>query len=77
MPLVRSSQASTHCQTFCVLNVKVTPPMFSIGGVSPWNARPKQEPSAAYWSPLSDPEPREDREQTHSLSDTEWRYRCH
>ena len=27
-------------------------------GVSPWNAsRPKPEPSAAYWSPLPDPEP--------------------
>ena len=26
-------------------------------GISPWNARPRAEPSAAYWSPLSDPEP--------------------
>ena len=27
-------------------------------GVSPWNAdRPKPDPSAAYWSPLPDPEP--------------------
>ncbi|MCY3820960.1 MAG: hypothetical protein OXH52_16645 [Gammaproteobacteria bacterium] len=29
-------------------------------GVSPWNARPKPEPSAAYWSPLPDPEPKDD-----------------
>ena len=28
-------------------------------GVSPWNSRPKPRPSAAYWSPLPDPEPRE------------------
>ena len=27
-------------------------------GVSPWNARSKPEPSAAYWSPLPDPEPK-------------------
>ena len=46
-------------------------------GVSPWNARPKPEPSAAYWSPLPDPEPREEREWAHSLSDTGWRYRRH
>ncbi|MDE0343879.1 MAG: hypothetical protein OXK82_12070 [Deltaproteobacteria bacterium] len=26
-------------------------------GVSPWNARSKPLPSAAYWSPLPDPEP--------------------
>ena len=31
-------------------------------GVSPWNARPKPEPTAAYWSPLPDPEPLESRE---------------
>ena len=31
-------------------------------GVSPWNARPKPEPSAAYWSPLPDPEPIESQE---------------
>ena len=24
-------------------------------GISPWNARPKPEPSAAYWSPLPEP----------------------
>ena len=28
-------------------------------GVSPWNVKPKPEPSAAYWSPLRDPEPPE------------------
>ena len=44
-------------------------------GVSPWNARPKPEPSAAYWSPLPDPEPREDREWAKSISDSGWRYR--
>ena len=26
-------------------------------GVSPWNARPKPQATAAYWSPLPDPEP--------------------
>ena len=26
-------------------------------GISPWNARSAPEPSAAYWSPLPDPEP--------------------
>ena len=46
-------------------------------GVSPWNARPKPEPSASYWSPLPDPEPREEREWAHSISDTGWRYRRH
>ena len=35
-------------------------------GVSPWNARsPKAEPSAAYWSPLPDPEP---------LAEQDWRW---
>ncbi len=46
-------------------------------GISPWNARPKAEPSAAYWSPLPDPEPREEREWAHSLVDSGWRYRRH
>ena len=46
-------------------------------GVSPWNARPKPEPSAAYWSPLPDPEPREEREWAKAISDTGWRYRRH
>ena len=31
-------------------------------GVSPWNARSKPEPSAAYWSPLPDPEPKASEE---------------
>ena len=31
-------------------------------GVSPWNARPKPEPSAAYWSPLPDPQPKAEQE---------------
>ena len=36
-------------------------------GVSPWNGRPKPEPSAAYWSPLPDPEPLESQEWRWSL----------
>ena len=44
-------------------------------GISPWNARPRKEPSAAYWSPLPDPEPREEREWATSLFDDGWRYR--
>ncbi len=31
-------------------------------GISPWNARPASEPSAAYWSPLPDPEPKADQD---------------
>ncbi len=31
-------------------------------GLSPWNARPKPVASAAYWSPLPDPEPKADEE---------------
>ena len=27
-------------------------------GISPWNARPRPQPSAAYWSPLPDPQPK-------------------
>ena len=46
-------------------------------GTSPWNARPKPEATAAYWSPLPDPEPREEREWARSISDTGWRYRRH
>ena len=47
-------------------------------GISPWNARSsKPEASAAYWSPLPDPEPREEREWTHSPVDSGWRYRRH
>ena len=36
-------------------------------GISPWNARSKPEPSAAYWSPLPDPEPRDTQEWRWSL----------
>ncbi|MDE0661778.1 MAG: hypothetical protein OXI79_19255 [Gammaproteobacteria bacterium] len=43
-------------------------------GISPWNARRRKEPTAAYWSPLPDPEPREDREWARSISDSGWRY---
>lgn len=31
-------------------------------GVSPWNARKKPEATAAYWSPLPDPEPLEEQD---------------
>jgi len=31
-------------------------------GVSPWNSPAKREPSAAYWSPLPDPEPKQSQE---------------
>ena len=31
-------------------------------GISPWNCRPTPEPTAAYWSPLPDPEPAADQE---------------
>ena len=34
-------------------------------GISPWNARPAPEASAAYWSPLPDPEP---------VAEQEWRW---
>ena len=46
-------------------------------GISPWNARGKPQSSAAYWSPLPDPEPREEREWAKSLVDDGWRYRRH
>ena len=47
-------------------------------GISPWNGRRKPQPSAAaYWSPLRDPEPREEREWAHSLWDSGWRYKRH
>ena len=36
--------------------------------------RPKREASAAYWSPLPDPEPREERDWARSVHDTGWRY---
>ena len=38
-------------------------------GISPWNGRPAPEPSAAYWSPLPDPEPVEEREWAKSIYD--------
>ena len=44
-------------------------------GVSPWNARQKPEPSAAYWSPLPDPEPKSEQTWRESLDDNGWRYR--
>ena len=44
-------------------------------GVSPWNGRKKAVPSAAYWSPLPDPEPREEREWARPLFESRWRYR--
>lgn len=46
-------------------------------GVSPWNARAKPEPSAAYWSPLPDPEPKSEQLWRHSLDDTGWRLSRH
>ena len=44
-------------------------------GISPWNARPRPVATAAYWSPLPDPEPREDREWARSLDDNGRRFR--
>ena len=44
-------------------------------GVSIWNGRAKPVPSAAYWSPLPDPEPKSSQEWRHAVSDTGWRYR--
>ena len=44
-------------------------------GVSPWNARPRPQPSASYWSPLPDPEPKSSQEWRRAVSDTGWRYR--
>ena len=43
-------------------------------GISPWNARRKKEPSAAYWSPLPDPEPKSEQLWRTSLTDSGWRY---
>ncbi len=43
-------------------------------GLSPWNARKRPEPSAAYWSPLPDPEPREEREWAKSIYDNGRRF---
>ena len=44
-------------------------------GVSAWNARQKLEPSAAYWSPLPDPQPKSEQTWRESLDDNGWRYR--
>ena len=44
-------------------------------GVSIWNTRPPRESSAAYWVPLPDPMPKQDREWERSLWDSGWRYR--
>ncbi len=38
-------------------------------GVSPWNARQRREPSAAYWSPLPDPVPKQERGWERSIYD--------
>ena len=46
-------------------------------GVSPWNARPKPEPSAAYWSPLPDPDPKPPRDWRWSPFADGWRYQRH
>ena len=43
-------------------------------GISPWNARSEKEPSAAYWSPLPDPEPKSEQTWRASLTDSGWRY---
>ena len=46
-------------------------------GISPWNARPPREASAAYWSPLPDPEPKSEQTWRESLDDNGWRLsRC-
>ena len=42
-------------------------------GISPWNARRKPQASAAYWSPLPDPEPKSEQLWRHSLVDDGWR----
>ena len=44
-------------------------------GISPWNARPRPQPSAAYWSPLPDPIPKQDREWEQSIYDDGRRFR--
>ena len=46
-------------------------------GISPWNARPKPEATAAYWSPLPDPEPKSEQLWRHSLDDDGWRLSRH
>ena len=44
-------------------------------GVSPWNSRPPAEASPAYWSPLPDPEPIEERGWAKPLFDDGWHFR--
>ena len=44
-------------------------------GISPWNARPAPEASAAYWSPLPDPIPKKDRLWEQSIFDDGRRFR--
>ena len=46
-------------------------------GVSPWNPRPKPQPTAAYWSPLPDPEPKPPRDRRWSPFADGWRYQRH
>ena len=43
-------------------------------GVSIWNSRPKRPASAAYWSPLPDPEPVAEREWAKSIYDNGRRF---
>ena len=38
-------------------------------GISPWNGRPPREASAAYWAPLPDPVPKQEREWEQSMFD--------
>ena len=44
-------------------------------GISPWNARSRAEPSAAYWAPLPDPIPKQDRLWEQSIHDDGRRFR--
>ena len=44
-------------------------------GLSPWNARSTPEPSAAYWAPLPDPIPKQDRLWEQSIHDNGRRFR--
>ena len=45
-------------------------------GVSPWNARPTPESSAAYWSPLPDPTPKQSELWRWSPMNGKLRHRC-
>ena len=44
-------------------------------GVSPWNGRQKPQPTAAYWSPLPDPEPKSEQLWRESPFDSVRRHR--